>query len=127
MDTAAHNRAKYLTWLQQNFPDLYNRGVVNDVNYGPQLGDWSDIFNNITDALPQLAQTYAQYTTAQNLIDLNTQRAKQGLAPLTNVGGQLVPVTATAQNLSLAGGTNTLLWVGLAGVGLLGVFLLARK
>lgn len=127
-------RAQFLAWLRINFPELYDAGTnrANAIPAASGIGDdsgggfWSsigDTFNNVvsnvTQALPQLAQTYASYQNQQNIIKLNAQRAQQGLAPLTyNAQGQLmqggVPYTSSDLRLAGSGGisTTTLLLMG---------------
>lgn len=98
---AVKNRALYLAWLRQNFPELYDDAVasVRESFERQQLSGLFDsignafkgIIDNVTQSLPQLAQTYTQYQAQKDLLKANTQRAQQGLPPLQyNAQGQLV-------------------------------------
>lgn len=90
---ATVNRAKYIAWLRTNYPDLYNEAMPQQ-NVGGFLDSIGSVFNNVvnnvTQALPNLANTYAQYRAQEQLIRMNSERAKQGLAPLSYQNGQLV-------------------------------------
>jgi hypothetical protein len=134
-DQMTRNRALYLVWLRTNFPDLYRASVVNDGLSGilDSIGSaFNNLVKNVTDSLPQLANTYTQYQTQRQLIESNSQRAQQGLPPLVYQNGQLVPMTGgsyTAEDYRLAStagfSTGTILMIAVA-FGL-GVLLLTRK
>jgi hypothetical protein len=93
-------RAVYLNWLRTNFPDLYNDAVGANAASSAGVGGFfdtigttfSNVVSSVTNALPNLANTYAQYKSSESLIKMNNERAKQGLVPLQSVNGQLVPV-----------------------------------
>lgn len=97
VDSAAHNRALFLVWLRSNFPDLYRKAMNEDGGLGglfDSIGTtFNNLVNNVTNALPSLANTYAQYRNQEQLIQANAQRAQQGLPPLVYQNGQLVPMT----------------------------------
>lgn len=132
-NVATRNRAAYLAWLRTNFPDLWNEAT------SPQMGGFFDsigtvfnnVVNNVTQALPNLANTYAQYRAQEQLIRMNSDRARQGLGPLTYQNGQLVDASGqpyTPGDLSIAQTASQ--WGPIAiigGVVLLSVFLLRRK
>lgn len=139
------NRAQYLAWLRTNFPDLYAdimAGVADNVREASLSGffdsvgtAFSSVLNNVTKALPSLAQTYSQYEAQKKLLQVNTSRASQGLAPLQyDTQGRLItagglPYTAEDYQLALHGGTSgldstTLLLIG--GAVLLLVLVLRR-
>lgn len=106
--TATVNRAKFLAWLRSNYPHLWNQ-VVPSRQIGGFLDSLGSTFNNIvtnvTQALPNLANTYAQYRAQEQLIRMNADRARQGLAPLTYQNGQLVDASGqpyTESDLSIA-------------------------
>lgn len=97
VDNATHNRALFLVWLRTNFPDLYRQamdeggglsGIFDSIDSA-----FSNLVKNVTDSLPSLANTYAQYRNQEQLIKANAQRAQQGLPPLVYQNGQLVPMT----------------------------------
>lgn len=116
VDIAAHNRALFLVWLRSNFPDLY-RKAANEDNGLSGLFDsigttFNNLVNNVTNALPSLANTYAQYRNQEQLIQANAQRAQQGLPPLVYQNGQLVPMAGSGYSesdyrLAQTGGMST--------------------
>lgn len=134
-DTVTQNRALYLLWLRSNFPELYRQAVEGSTTGLNGILDsigntFNNIVNNVTQSLPQLATTYTQYRTQQQIIEMNSQRAQQGLPPLIQQNGQLVPMTGTysdsdyqiAQTAGLS--TSSLLMIAAAlGLG----FLLVRS
>lgn len=148
MNSVVENRAAYLAWLRRDFPALY-RDVVPQTPIpftdapsdfaAPSLsGFWDSVgttfgtvVSNVTNSLPQIASTYAQYRTQRDSIKLNSQRASMGLAPLQYQNGQYVPATNlpyTQSEYALAStGTNTTTLLLLAGVLGLGVVLFARR
>jgi hypothetical protein len=143
MDIITHNRAQYLGWLRGNAPALYRDCVpqmrVDEItDYEGLAGFWdsvgttfSTVLSNVTNALPQLANTYSQYQQQRDVIKLNTQRAAQGAAPLRYENGALVnadgtPYSAEEYSLAKTASGNVGL-IALAGVALLGVYLLARR
>lgn len=97
VDNATHNRALFLVWLRTNFPDLYAQAMDGGGNLGGIFDSIGSAFNNlvknVTDSLPQLANTYTQYQTQRQLIEANARRAEQGLPPMVYQNGQLVPMT----------------------------------
>lgn len=134
-------RAQYLAWLRSKFPTLYETAIMRTVQ--PPTNGLSGLFDSIgtvfgnvvksvTNALPQLANTYSEYRQAESLIKLNSQRASQGLSPLTyNANGQLITASGqpySAQDFSIAStGMGTATWIALAAATGLGIFLLARS
>jgi hypothetical protein len=124
---ATVNRAKYLAWLRTNYPDLYNEAMPQQGVSGflDSIGSvFNNVVNNVTQALPQLANTYSQYRAQEQLIRMNSDRAKQGLPPLSYQNGQLVDASGqpyTSGDLSIAQTASK--WGPIAIVG--GVVLLA--
>jgi hypothetical protein len=139
VDNVIENRAIYIAWLRENFPDLYAESIPSTTIPGQGMSGildsigstFNSVLTNVTNSLPQLANTYAQYKSSKDMIALNNERARQGLVPLQNIGGQLIPVTTqyTQDDLRFvqAGGysTTTLLAIA-AGVGLV-IWLAMRK
>jgi hypothetical protein len=145
VDSKQIARAQYLAWLRSSFPELYDAATMNVRPPGAGLGDdtssggffdslgsaFNNVVTNVTQALPQLANTYAAYENQQNLIRLNSQRANQGLSPLTyNAQGQLMAggIPYTSSDLRLAGSglsLTTLLLIGGGAIGL--IFLLKNR
>lgn len=107
-DVQTRNRAMFLAWLRNNYPHLYNEAMPSQ-QMGGFLDSLTSTFNtvltNVTQALPNLANTYAQYQAQAQLIRMNTDRARQGLSPLVYQNGQLVDMQGQpydADDLSLA-------------------------
>lgn len=86
---------------------------------------WTDIFNGITNAISSISSTVVQSKAQQNLLQINTQRAQQGLPPLTANGvpvsaSMLAPASTTLAKLeSSLGGGGGMLVLGALGLGLL--------
>lgn len=116
IDTQTHNRALFLAWLRTNFPDLY-ADATKSAGLGGFFDSLTSAFNNVvtnvSNALPNLANTYAQYRQQEQLIRLNSQRANQGLPPLIqNAQGQWVDMAGQAYDdsdweLASTGGLST--------------------
>ena len=90
--SALENRAMYIAWLRTDFPELYDRAVTPLVRNARQVG-LSGFFDTLVggiksvaasvgQALPGLAKTYVEYDVQRRLIEANTKRAQQGMAPL---------------------------------------------
>lgn len=99
-DAVTHNRALYLAWLRQAHPKLYMQAISPQSMRAGLSGFWDSVgatFNsvvsNVSNALPNLANTYAQYQQSRDLIEMNNQRARQGLPPLMLQNGQLVTMS----------------------------------
>lgn len=129
--TQAENRALYLAWLRSNYPALYEvavgvplAGIFDSISNA-----FSNVVKSVSDALPNLAQTYAQYRTQEQLIKENTRRAQQGLAPLVMTsGGQLVEmrsgdITEDEWRIASTGGgmstANVMMIAAAVGIGLI--------
>lgn len=133
VNVATRNRAAYLAWLRTNYPHLYNEAMPTQMGgFFDSIGNaFNNVVNNVTQALPNLANTYAQYRAQEQLIRMNSERAKQGLAPLSYQNGQLVDASGqpyTQNDLSIAQTASQ--WGPIAivgGVVLLGVLLLSRR
>lgn len=116
MNNFTAEQLDYLNWIKRNIPLLYADRVqpfLSNAGLGALADDvtdsgglFSSILDSITTALPALATTYA--TVAGTQAALNQKTAQ---------------LTASTK----ASSTNTMLYVALGGVALLGVFLLARK
>lgn len=145
------NRAMYLSWLRQEYPDLYSQAVFPLMSMAKArglagfldslVGGFKSVVANVTQALPGLAKTYVDYDVQKRLIKANTDRAMQGLAPLQyNAMGQLVVsggIPYSQADLQLAQAQlaapvmvpqsdNTILYV-VGGLGVLLVLLLSSK
>lgn len=95
-------------------------------------GGSTDWFGQLANAITTIAPTVVQTEAAQNLLNINTQRAQAGL-PLYTSQGQIVtgsmlsPTSASIAQMeaSLSGSGGTLLLLGLAAV--LGIVLLTNS
>jgi hypothetical protein len=95
-------------------------------------GGSTDYFSAIANAISSLAPTVVQTQAAENLLNINTQRAAQGLPPLT-ANGQIVtssmlsPTSATLAQMeaALSGSGGSVLLIG--GAVLLAVILLSGR
>jgi hypothetical protein len=146
VDEITINRAQYLFWLRENFPELYFQATLPLMRaakarglsgfFDTLVGGFKSVVASVATALPSLAKTYAEYDVQKRLIAANTQRASQGLPPVQyDAAGQLVvaggmPYTqadlAMAQQLQNSGvtGNDMLYWI--LGFGLVAVLLLKR-
>jgi len=130
MADASENRRQYLAWIRTNFPDLYNATVTKTVsdfvaNQSQQMGAlgddttsadtgfWSSLadnagslFNTIVDTAAKVAPAYVQTKAQLDLLDVNSQRAQKGLAPLTYYNGQQVTATGLSQGSSAVNGVE---------------------
>lgn len=95
-------------------------------------GGSTDFFGALANAITSIAPTVVQTQAAENLLAINTQRAQQGLPPLTQ-NGQLVtssmlsPTSASLAQMeaALAGNSGSLLLIG--GIALVGIVLLMNS
>jgi hypothetical protein len=108
--------------------------VTSAVNAAVSAQGSDSVFNSIANAVSNIATTYLQTSAQSRLLDINTQRARQGLAPLMANGmpvtaQTLAPANSTIYRLerSIAGsvGSNTLLFAGVGGLALF--MLLGRR
>lgn len=97
-------------------------------------GGSTDFFGALANAITAVAPTVVQTQAAENLLAINTQRAQQGLPPLTAngipvTGSMLSPTSATIAQMEAAlGGAGSLLPILLiGGVGLLAFAMMSRK
>lgn len=99
--------------------------AVNSAAATAQSDTSTDWFGQLADAITQIAPSVVQTEAQQNLLAINTQRAKLGL-PLYSSNGQVVsgsmlaPTSASVQQMeaALTGGGP---WVLLGGLALLGI------
>ena len=98
----------FIDWLKQRQPDVYagvaytrpdlvspemifeSGGFLGDVEESAESTfDAQSVFDKSIDALQKLLPSYYQYSAQKQLIDLNIERAKQGMAPVDS--GSLAP------------------------------------
>lgn len=142
----AKSRAMFMTWLKQNFPNVYeqsltrvgfhadasssaNESTANDNLSGLGAIDWSSIADSVT----KVGTAVLGLKTQQDLIQMNMQRAQQGLPPLTATESGAAPTVQTQVSLSpelqKALASNTAKGIGVGTVALLGLgaFVLLRR
>jgi hypothetical protein len=95
------------------------------------LNTFNTVVSNVTNSLPQLAQTYTQYSAQKDLLKINTDRAHAGLGPLQYVNGRLttaqgLPYTPDEGLLASTGGLSTTALLGFAAAAGFGIILLMR-
>lgn len=109
--------------------NAYNATVASPAS-SSSSGDW---FSSLANAISSVAPAVVQTQAAENLLQINTQRAAQGLPPLTANGvpvtsSMLSPTNATVAQLEAAlagGGVMPILLIG--GVALVAVLAMSRR
>jgi hypothetical protein len=109
MNDFTPEQTAYLNWIRANLPQFYadvvqpqlsNNGLGNIGTYG--LGDFDDVLNSITAALPSLTTAYGVYAGTQIALQQKTQQIATTTARSTNYlpwvigGGALLLVAALA-------------------------------
>lgn len=98
----------FIDWLKQRQPEVFanlaytrpdlvspemmfeSAGFLGDVETDPEfVADSQGILDKSLDALQKILPGYYQYSAQKQLIDLNIERAKQGLTPVDS--GALAP------------------------------------
>jgi hypothetical protein len=89
------------------------------------------LFSSILNSVSSIANSYTTTAAQQNLLQINTQRAKQGLPPLTYYNGQQVTAAGLAPASPSVNGVETALssipsstWL-YAGLGVAAIFLIS--
>lgn len=100
--TAQVNRARmqFLTWVRDNFPDLYNV-AIEQANVSEQaqmlqgLGaeDGEPWYKKVASTLLAAGSTYLALRAQRDAMKINVARAEQGLPPIDTAG--LAPVIRT--------------------------------
>jgi hypothetical protein len=105
--------------------------AVNSAAAAAQSDSSTDWFGQLANAITSIAPTVVQTEAQQNLLAINTQRAKLGLPLYSSngtvvTGSQLAPTSQSIAQMeaALAGGSG--LWI-FGGLALLGVLLLTKK
>ena len=124
MKPAASYRS-FVEWLKANQPEVYNGiaysrpdlvtpdmlfetgGFLGDAEQSAESAvDAQSILDKSLDTLQKLLPSYYQYQSQRQLIDLNIERAKQGLAPVDSslVGPTLkVGMSSDMQRIAVIG------------------------
>ena len=132
----ARNKQRFVQWMKKNEPRLYAIAKQKAGNPPAGLGqdDSPGWFERFTNTVTQLAPSYLQYKAQKEVLDLQLQRAQQGLAPLdTSEIAPSVQVSldpsqtrqALAQGAARVGDVLSSPWV--LGAAAVGVFLILRK
>ena len=88
MNDFTPDQVAYLKWVRDNYPLFYadnvqpylshnglgNIGAPNQFLENAGLAGFEDILTSITDALPKLGQTYADYATGQAALQQKTMQ-----------------------------------------------------
>ena len=88
MNKTAQARAAFITWLQQEHPELAHAAIKYADNkgtaqmHGLAADDSTSWWQKLTEGLTALGTTYLSYTTQQKVLDTNLVRAQQGLPPI---------------------------------------------
>ena len=89
MAATKQSAIQYVQWVQKTYPNLY-RAAIRQVGPPPAggLGDvattnvsFTDWLSNMGNTLVDLAPQYLQYQMQQDLMEMQLQRAQQGLPP----------------------------------------------
>jgi hypothetical protein len=84
-------KKKYLRWLNRKHPDVLKRALERaDVTkaqiglsgLGQNNGEEKAWYDNVLDYVPTALQTWGAYEQQKQLIELNKERAEQGMPPL---------------------------------------------
>lgn len=91
---AQYNRALFLRWAAQKFPQAYAGALDRAAQPPGPLGDVvssiTGFFDSFANSITSLAQTYSTAQAQVDWLKLNAQRAKNGLPPLDPATGQPV-------------------------------------
>lgn len=139
----AQARKMFLQWLQRNDPFLYKTArrvaVMRKQNLSG-MGEfkWGEFFQSATDTIKNALPTYLQTKQQKEIMDIQMERARQGLPPLETtqytspitISPQISPDTEAAMNRialnTVQGGLGKLLpWI--IGGGLLFTIFLSKK
>lgn len=140
LTTPELNRVLFLRWLKLNHPNIYAQTVPagQSVQLGGIFDSIAGAFNSVVSRANDLAATYlnvrnqtAQQKAALDLLRVNIERARQGLAPLNPDGSPVttnqIGGTATTTDVGLArsvGGAPLWAWLALGGAGF---YLLSKR
>ncbi len=105
-------QAQFLTWIQNKFPDLY-AAAVKAASSGRLSGlgvhataeattETAPAYTSIVDKIVALGGGYLTYTMQKKIINMNIERAKQGLPPIDIAAAGAAPVVQTEVNISPA-------------------------
>lgn len=108
-------RAEFMTWLRDWNPQVYTAAQQSAPSLSG-LGDvWGDLWGSVKDA----GQAYLQTALQKKMLELQAKRAAANQTP--------APTAALEQAARARISDNTMLYVGLGGVGVLGLVLLMRE
>lgn len=121
------SKAAFLKWAKANFPAIYRRGaglgaltiVATPADKAAEKSAIENAFDAVSKFLsdPKFIAGAAGAYQSKQLIDINIQRAKQGLPPLENAVNPQV-------NFGLSNNVQLILWGGL---GITALYLFTRK
>jgi len=135
MKPAIQSKLRFLASVKAANPRLYHAAMQKSQGLGglgatveemlaeqnafaePQKESWLD---SAIDAVKQLAPAYVGYKQAQTCLQINAERAKQGIAPIDCGNAGLAPQV----NVGVSSDVRTM---GFIALGLVAVFLIMRK
>ena len=108
--------AQFFNWLRGTFPQVYNGLKTSGLPLAAI--DFGSILDNVT----KTAQAYLQYDAQKDLVKLQLERARQGLAPIDT--SQYAP----GVNVGLSSDTQSAMtkWLLIGGAVLIAVMFLRR-
>lgn len=130
------HRVKFAKWVQKRYPAAWAKiafplqAGLGDGDFSPDLpptpetvGSNPGFFQSLIDNLPKAVAAVAQYKSQSALIDLNIQRAKNGLPPVDSAS---IAPTANV-GVGISAGSQQIVYAGLGLVALLGLLWFAKR
>ncbi len=121
-----HAQRLFLAWAKKRMPQAY-ADVMNRHGRGAGLGEAAatdttaaqpaGILDTLVNNIGKIGTAYAQYQSQKSLINLNMERAKQGLPPID--AGDVAPQA----NVGIAPATRNMLYVGIGALVLIGAMM----
>ncbi len=143
---SAQAKQASIEWFKKNEPFIYKVAMKRIALENNQLSGWADIgasvgkvFSSLTETVSNIAPTYLQYQQQKKVMDMQMERAIQGLppanvedyTPAVKIEANVTPeteqaITRVAQQ-TIETGAQKMMPVILAGGGLLAFLLLRKK
>lgn len=136
MHASTKNKLAFIAGVKAKYPALYNAAKIKGLSglgetsaeimarqdkYGESSGYGFDYYlNQMIDFFKQVGPAYISTQQAKQCLDINADRARNGLAPIDCANSGLAPQVS----VGISPDIKTLAYVGL---GILGVWLFTRK
>jgi hypothetical protein len=130
--TAQQNKITFLHAISWHYPDLYQAareamlsrasgmsGLGEDASVVPQVS-FTDTLNTLVSTIRDLAPIYIATEQARQCVEVNAQRAVNGIAPLDCAASGLSPQVSVGISPDLVG-------MGYIALGILGLALLSKR